>query len=61
MKTTAMFLFIMFSGLTALHAEDLGNSPFSPDSLNNPFGAGNPFKADSPNNPYGQGWRIEGR
>ena len=36
-------------------------SPFSPDSINNPFGAGSPFKADSPNNPYGKAWRIEGR
>ena len=35
-------------------------SPFSPDSLNNQFGAGNPFRSDSPNNPYGKGWRIEG-
>jgi hypothetical protein len=36
-------------------------SPFSPDSINNPFSAGSPFKPDSPNNPYGSGWRIEGR
>ncbi|WHZ21401.1 MAG: hypothetical protein OJF47_000513 [Nitrospira sp.] len=36
-------------------------SPFSPDSLNNPYGAGSPFGYDSPTNPYGQGWRIEGR
>ena len=36
-------------------------SPFSPDSMNNQFGAGSPFKPDSPNNPYGTGWRIEGR
>lgn len=36
-------------------------SPFSGDSLNNPFGAGNPFKPDSPNNPYGRGLRIEGK
>ena len=35
-------------------------SPFSPDSLNNPYGAGSPFRYDSPTNPYGQGWRIEG-
>ena len=33
-------------------------SPFSPDSINNPFGAGNPY---SPMNPYGRGLRIEGR
>ena len=36
-------------------------SPFSPDSINNPHGAGSLFKPDSPNNPYGSGWRIEGR
>ncbi len=35
-------------------------SPFSADSLNNPYGAGSPFRSDSPRNPYGQGWRIEG-
>ena len=36
-------------------------SLFSPDSLNNQFGAGNPYRPDSPTNPYGSGWRIEGR
>ncbi|NOS77254.1 MAG: hypothetical protein HOP35_04860 [Nitrospira sp.] len=35
-------------------------SLFSPDSLNNQFGAGSPFRPDSPNNPFGKGWRIEG-
>jgi hypothetical protein len=36
-------------------------SPFSPDSLNNQYGAGSPYRYDSPNNPYGKGWKIEGR
>ena len=35
-------------------------SPFSPKSLNNPYGAGSPFGCDSPKNPYGQGWKIQG-
>jgi hypothetical protein len=35
-------------------------NPYSPDSLNNQFGAGNPYRSDSPTNPYGRGWRIEG-
>ena len=30
-------------------------SPFSPDSINNPFGAGNPYSPSSPTNPYGRG------
>ena len=34
-------------------------SSISPDSLNNPVGAGNPLRSDSPGNPYGSGWRIE--
>jgi hypothetical protein len=36
-------------------------NPYSPDSLNNPFGAGNPYSPGSPTNPYGRGLRIEGR
>jgi len=36
-------------------------SPFSPDSINNPYGAGSPYSSDSPTNPYGGGLRIEGR
>ena len=55
MKTTAMFLFIIFSGLTALHAEDLGNlsaNLFGFDSTANQFGAGSPFAPDGINNPY---------
>ena len=35
--------------------------PYSPDSLNNQFGAGNPYSPSSPTNPYGRGLRIEGR
>lgn len=35
-------------------------SPYSPDSINNPFGAGSPFRADSPNNPFGTGMPIYG-
>jgi hypothetical protein len=34
---------------------------YSPDLLNNQFGAGNPYRSDSPTNPYGSGWRIKGR
>jgi hypothetical protein len=30
-------------------------SPYSSDSINNPYGAGSPYRQDSPNNPYGQG------
>lgn len=33
-------------------------SKFSPDSINNRFGAGSPFSNDSPNNPHGQGLKI---
>lgn len=33
-------------------------SRFSPDSINNPFGAGNPFSPDSPRNPFGAGIPI---
>ena len=36
-------------------------SPFSPDWIHNPFGAGNPYSPSSPTNPYGRGLRIEGR
>ncbi|CAI4032158.1 hypothetical protein DNFV4_02586 [Nitrospira tepida] len=36
-------------------------SPLSPDSINNPFGAGSPYRYDSSNNPYGEGWSIKGR
>ncbi len=37
------------------------DSPFSGESINNPFAAGNPYRYDSPTNPYGWGLRIEGR
>jgi hypothetical protein len=36
-------------------------SPFSPDSIKNPYGAGNTYSPSSPTNPYGRGLRIEGR
>ena len=36
-------------------------SPFSLDSINNPYGAGSPYSPSSPTNPYGRGLRIEGR
>lgn len=36
-------------------------NPFSPDSINNRFGAGNRLAPDSPTNPYGSGWRIIGQ
>ena len=32
----------------------------SPESIHNPYAAGNPYRADSPTNPYGTGWRIVG-
>jgi hypothetical protein len=35
-------------------------SQYSPDSINNPYGAGSAYRADSPNNPYGSGLRIVG-
>jgi hypothetical protein len=28
-------------------------SPYSPDSINNPFGTGNPYNPNSPTNPCG--------
>jgi len=34
-------------------------SPFSPDSIKNPYGAGNPYSPSSPTNPYGRGLRNE--
>lgn len=55
MKTTALCLFILLVGATALHAEDLGNlsaNPFGFDSTANPFGAGSPFAPDGINNPF---------
>ena len=33
-------------------------SKFSPDSINNRYGAGNPYGVDSPSNPYGKGLKI---
>lgn len=35
-------------------------SPYSSDSINNPYGAGSPYHQDSPNNPYGRGLKIIG-
>ena len=35
-------------------------SKFSPDSINNQFGAGSRFSPDSPNNQFGQGMRVYG-
>jgi hypothetical protein len=35
-------------------------SQFSPDSINNQFGAGSPFRQDSPTNPFGQGLGVYG-
>jgi len=36
------------------------DSKYSPDSINNEYGAGSPYGAESPNNPYGQGLSIYG-
>ena len=36
-------------------------SPYSPDSIKNPYGAGNPYSPNSPTNPYGRGLRIQGK
>ena len=44
-----------------IHEIDRDGSPFSPDSINNPFGAGSPYRPNSPTNPYGRGLRIEGK
>lgn len=33
-------------------------SPYSSESINNPYGAGSPYKSDSPNNPFGQGLQV---
>jgi hypothetical protein len=33
-------------------------SPYSPDSTNNPYGAGSRYRQDSPGNPYGTGMGI---
>ena len=35
-------------------------SKYSPDFINNKYGAGSPYKVDSPNNPYGEGVSIYG-
>jgi hypothetical protein len=40
---------------------DRYGSPFSQDSINNPFDAGNPYNPNSPTNLYGRGLRIEGK
>ena len=34
-------------------------SPFSPDSINNPYGAGSPYSPSSPTNPYGRGSELK--
>ena len=39
----------------------LRSYPFSPDSVKNPYGAGNPCSSSSPTNHYGRGLQIEGR
>ena len=55
MKPTALFLFILLVGATALRAEDLGNlsaNPFGFDSTANPFGSGSPFAPNGVNNPF---------
>lgn len=33
-------------------------SRYSPDSVNNPYGAGSPYRQDSPTNPYGTGLEV---
>lgn len=47
----------------APHSNPYGRygSPFSPDSINNPYGAGSPYLSESPTNPYGHDVRIEGQ
>ena len=40
---------------------DRYGSPFSQDSINNPFGAGNPYNPHTPTNLYGRGLRSEGK
>jgi hypothetical protein len=35
-------------------------SQYSPDSINNPYGAGSPYGSESPSNPYSNGLRIYG-
>ena len=53
-----------FSGLAAMGANSIANpygrygSQYSPDSINNPYGAGSRYAPDSPYNPYGQGMRV---
>ncbi len=37
------------------------DSQYSPDSINNPYGAGSRYNQDSPNNPNGSGLTIIGR
>ena len=46
---------------SASNLNGLYGSPFSPDSIKNPYGAGSPYSPSSPTNPYGRGLRIEGR
>ena len=33
-------------------------SPYSQDSINNPYKQGSPYRQDSPNNPYGRGLGV---
>ena len=35
-------------------------NPLSPESINNPLGAGNPLRQDSPGNPLGRGMELYG-
>jgi hypothetical protein len=41
-------------------ANPYGNygSQYSPNSINNPYGAGSRYRQDSPNNPYGTGMGV---
>ena len=57
-KEVLMKCFVTFLGLTLLtiHAEYLGNlsaNPFDPNSIPDPYGAGNPYVSNSVTNEFG--------
>jgi len=57
MKYILFFIAFAFSLSMEVHAEEflgiLNGSPYDPNSVNNPYGAGNPYKPNGINNLYG--------
>lgn len=48
----------LYDGQGQYHGNLNTGSPYSPDSINNPYGAGSRYRQDSPSNPYGTGMGV---